>query len=73
VLDFYLAKASARDEEEVSLTNSPTLSNAATQQGIYWASNREAYIASLSCFEMVARGLQILSLKDGSRSHDQFS
>lgn len=34
VLDFGLAKAFAGDREEVSLSNSPTLSNAATQQGV---------------------------------------
>ncbi len=34
VLDFGLAKAYAGDREEVSLSNSPTLSDAATQQGV---------------------------------------
>jgi hypothetical protein len=34
VLDFGLAKAYAGDKEEVNLSNSPTLSNAATQQGV---------------------------------------
>jgi serine/threonine protein kinase/Tol biopolymer transport system component len=34
VLDFGLAKAFAGDKEEVNLSNSPTLSDAATQQGI---------------------------------------
>jgi serine/threonine protein kinase/Tol biopolymer transport system component len=34
VLDFGLAKAFAGDKEEVNLSNSPTLSNAATQQGV---------------------------------------
>ncbi len=34
VLDFGLAKAYAGDREEVNLSNSPTLSNAATQQGV---------------------------------------
>src|SRR5512136_710549 len=34
VLDFGLAKAFAGDREEVNLSNSPTLSEAATQQGI---------------------------------------
>jgi eukaryotic-like serine/threonine-protein kinase len=34
VLDFGLAKAFAGDREEVNLSNSPTLSNAATQQGV---------------------------------------
>jgi Tol biopolymer transport system component len=34
VLDFGLAKAYAGDREEVNLSNSPTLSDAATQQGV---------------------------------------
>jgi serine/threonine protein kinase len=34
VLDFGLAKAYAGDKEEVNLSNSPTLSDAATQQGV---------------------------------------
>jgi serine/threonine protein kinase len=34
ILDFGLAKAFAGDREEVNLSNSPTLSNAATQQGV---------------------------------------
>ncbi|NLT68946.1 MAG: serine/threonine-protein kinase, partial [Acidobacteria bacterium] len=34
VLDFGLAKAFALDREEVNLSNSPTLSEAATQQGV---------------------------------------
>jgi len=34
VLDFGLAKAFAGDKEEVNLSNSPTLSDAATQQGV---------------------------------------
>ncbi len=34
VLDFGLAKAYAGEQEEVSLSNSPTLSDAATQQGV---------------------------------------
>jgi eukaryotic-like serine/threonine-protein kinase len=34
VLDFGLAKAYAADREEVNLSNSPTLSDAATQQGV---------------------------------------
>ncbi len=34
VLDFGLAKAFAGDKDEVNLSNSPTLSDAATQQGI---------------------------------------
>jgi serine/threonine protein kinase len=34
VLDFGLAKAFAGDREEVNLSNSPTLSDAATQQGV---------------------------------------
>ena len=34
VLDFGLAKAFAGDREEINLSNSPTLSDAATQQGI---------------------------------------
>jgi serine/threonine protein kinase len=34
VLDFGLAKAYAGDREEINLSNSPTLSNAATQQGV---------------------------------------
>jgi serine/threonine protein kinase len=34
VLDFGLAKTYAGDREEVNLSNSPTLSNAATQQGV---------------------------------------
>jgi Tol biopolymer transport system component len=34
VLDFGLAKAYAGDQEEVNLSNSPTLSDAATQQGV---------------------------------------
>jgi serine/threonine-protein kinase len=34
VLDFGLAKAFAREQEELNLSNSPTLSNAATQQGV---------------------------------------
>ena len=34
VLDFGLAKAFAGDQEEVNLSNSPTLSDAATQQGV---------------------------------------
>ncbi len=34
VLDFGLAKAYAGDREEVNLSNSPTLSDAATQQGL---------------------------------------
>jgi serine/threonine-protein kinase len=34
VLDFGLAKAFAGDREEINLSNSPTLSNAATQQGV---------------------------------------
>jgi len=34
VLDFGLAKAYAGDKEEVNLSNSPTLSSAATQQGV---------------------------------------
>jgi serine/threonine protein kinase len=34
VLDFGLAKAFAGDQEQLNLSNSPTLSNAATQQGI---------------------------------------
>jgi serine/threonine-protein kinase len=34
VLDFGLAKALAGDQEQVNLSNSPTLSNAATQQGV---------------------------------------
>jgi serine/threonine protein kinase len=34
VLDFGLGKAFARDQEEVNLSNSPTLSDAATQQGV---------------------------------------
>src|SRR5512136_2909037 len=34
VLDFGLAKAYAGDKEEMNLSNSPTLSNAATQQGV---------------------------------------
>jgi eukaryotic-like serine/threonine-protein kinase len=34
VLDFGLAKAFAREPEELNLSNSPTLSNAATQEGI---------------------------------------
>jgi serine/threonine protein kinase len=34
VLDFGLAKAFAGDQENLNLSNSPTLSNAATQQGV---------------------------------------
>ena len=34
VLDFGLAKAFAGEQEELNLSNSPTLSNAATQQGV---------------------------------------
>src|SRR5512139_3539234 len=34
VLDFGLAKAFAGDQEQLNLSNSPTLSNAATQQGV---------------------------------------
>jgi eukaryotic-like serine/threonine-protein kinase len=34
VLDFGLAKAFAAEQENLNLTNSPTLSNAATQQGV---------------------------------------
>ena len=34
VLDFGLAKAFAEDQEDISLSNSPTLSAAATQQGV---------------------------------------
>ena len=34
VLDFGLAKAYAGDKEQLNLSNSPTLSDAATQQGI---------------------------------------
>ncbi len=34
VLDFGLAKAYAGDREEINLSNSPTLSDAATQQGV---------------------------------------
>ena len=34
VLDFGLAKAFAGDEADVSVSNSPTLSMAATQQGV---------------------------------------
>ena len=34
VLDFGLAKAFAGDQEELNLSNSPTLSNAAAQQGV---------------------------------------
>jgi serine/threonine protein kinase/Tol biopolymer transport system component len=34
VLDFGLAKAFAGDQEELNLSNSPTLSNAATQMGV---------------------------------------
>jgi len=34
VLDFGLAKAFAGEQADLNLSNSPTLSNAATQQGI---------------------------------------
>ena len=34
VLDFGLAKAFAGEQAELNLSNSPTLSNAATQQGV---------------------------------------
>jgi eukaryotic-like serine/threonine-protein kinase len=34
VLDFGLAKAFAKEQADLNLTNSPTLSNAATQQGV---------------------------------------
>jgi len=34
VLDFGLAKAYAGEQEQINLSNSPTLSNAATQQGV---------------------------------------
>ncbi len=36
LLDFGLAKAFAGDDNDVSVSNSPTLSMAATQQGILW-------------------------------------
>jgi serine/threonine protein kinase len=79
VLDFGLAKAYAGDKEDVNLSNSPTLSDAATQQGVILgtaaymspeqargkAVDRKADIWAFGCvlFEMLT-GRAVFSGKD---------